>query len=394
MLTEEKHRNQRMSRIRLIFLLLLSGIVFISQAATLQDARIQYQSGKLKTALAEADEILKSDPQSITALFLKAQIQSESQNLDKAIETYKVLITLDSGHLQAYNNLAALYAQQGKLELASVTLEQAIRTDPIYMTIHTNLRAIYMDMSKKHYRQALKLKPVNSSTQFASIDLDINTDQILSEEVQVVPQSIQDAINTTVVSHTDIRPSTPRVVESPEPKKSVQPPKVVSKPAQPPIKKPEPAVSKKVVAVAKKEAKPKAEPKPKVEPVSTAKPVAEKPRLEPKKDPAHEVKKGLLSWANAWSNRDAARYVKAYIENYATANKTHKDWAAGRRWNFKNKKYIKVSLSNIHIQADGNQYRAKFKQSYESDSYQDVVNKEILFIHQGGSWKIKKETTK
>jgi murein L,D-transpeptidase YafK len=126
-------------------------------------------------------------------------------------------------------------------------------------------------------------------------------------------------------------------------------------------------------------------------PEPDAKPAA---KVTPKIDPVLEVKKSLLSWANAWSNRDVKRYTASYKKNYAPAGKTHKDWVAGRGWNFKNKKYIKVSLSEIRIAPDNNRYQATFKQRYESNTYKDVVNKEIIFMRQNGQWKIAKETTK
>ncbi|MCP4011396.1 MAG: tetratricopeptide repeat protein [Proteobacteria bacterium] len=407
---------------------MLGGAIFVSQAATIQEARTQFHAGKTKPALKEANTLLQTNPENIAALFLKAQIQSETQQIDQAIETYRRLISIDTNHLQAYNNLAALYAQQGKLVLASETLEQAIRTDPVYTTIHTNLRAIYMDMSKKHYRQALKLAPEGNTTQIASIDLGTGTDQILSEEIQVVPQSIQAAINTTVASKTVVAKASPIINEPPKAVKKVpEPAKIVEKTPEPPkaVKKaPEPAKIVEKIPEPPKAVKKAPEPvkivekapeppkkivvasapakttdKPKTVAVAKPRPVAEpkpkpKPEPAPKIDPAHEVKKSLLSWANAWSNRDVKRYVNAYVNSYSTAGKTRKEWAAGRRWNFKNKKYIKVSLSDIHIKKDDKRYQASFKQRYESNSYQDVVNKEIIFVRQGGHWKIARESTK
>jgi len=399
---------QRTSRISLALLLVFGGAIFISQAASIQEARIQFHAGKLEPALEQTNALLKTNPGSISALFLKAQIQSENKQLDKAIESYKTLIALDPGHLQAYNNLAALYAQQGKLAMASDTLEQAILTDPVYTTIHTNLRAIYMDMSKMHYRQALKLKPEGASTQIASIDLSDNTDQILSEEVQVVPHSIQAAINTTIVRNTVTSNRTSQASEPIEPVLQAKKPQKVA--AEPSSKTQSTAV---ITATEKLPKTPIVSKTPEVvtsvseagsdtTKASAAQAVA-KPEPEAKLaakvtptkvDPLFEVKKSLLSWANAWSNRDVKRYTASYKNNYAPAGKTHKDWVAGRGWNFKNKKYIKVSLSGIRITADNNRYRATFKQRYESNTYKDVVNKEIIFMHQNGQWKIAKETTK
>jgi tetratricopeptide (TPR) repeat protein len=327
--------------ISLTFLLMVSGAIDLSQATTIQEARLQYHTEKLSLALAETNALLKTNPESISALFLKAQIQTENHQTDKAIETYKTLITLDTNHLQAYNNLAALYAQQGKLELASETLELAILTDPVYTTIHINLRAIYQDISKNHYRQALNLEPDYNQTPVASIDLDTDTDQILDEEIQVAPKYLRAAINTNLSNNTV----------------TIRKRAVPTKPLN----------SKKLaVAPAKVDSQP---------------------------DPANEVKTKLLEWAKAWSNRDASQYIQAYKNQYTPSAKTPEEWAASRRWNFKNTTYIKVSLSQIRIKADGRQYRAEFTQRYESDAYEDTVNKEIVFVRENGQWKIDAESS-
>lgn len=375
---------QRTLGIKLVFFLIFSGVLSISQAATIQSARDYYRAGKLELALVNTSALLKANPDSIPALFLKAQIESERQGLDEAIATYKKIIVLEPGHLQAYNNLAALYAQQGKLKQASAILEQAIRSDPVFTTIHTNLRAIYVDMSQKHYRQALKLKPENNNTQIATIDIDNSVDQILSEEVQVMPESIQAAINTTIAS-VDKRAKN-KIGLKPQTTKTSTPvtQSVATLKADESVKKPTTQTTAIIAAKPKEKPKQVAEVQPQPKP---------KPEPFPKKDPGKEVINALLAWANAWSNRDATNYVKAYLENYATPGKTNEAWAAGRRWNFKNKKYIKVTLSNIHIQPDGDQYSATFKQQYQSDTYKDVVNKELRFVQQSGRWKIAKEVT-
>ncbi len=372
---------RHISFLKLSCVLLYTGIISVAQAADLGSARSQYQAGQLKQALAETNRIIQSQPDSIDALFLKAQIQSDTSDMDAAIDSYKAVIAIDPGHMESYNNLAALYAQQGKLELASEALENAIKTDPVFATVYANLRAIYIEMSKKHYRQALKLKPEQRRTQIAAIDIGGNSEQILDQEILLVPESIQAAVNTTVTAKIE----KPKPAAKPKPRPKAEPtpktPEVKTageqkqKPKGKIVKKPEPKPEAKKVAVAE----------PKKVPSKASKPAPA--------NPAIEVKKALLSWANAWSNRDADKYIKAYKKGYTPKGKTAKDWAAGRRWNFKTKKYIKVTLSNIKITSKGKNFRAKFKQSYESNTYKDVVNKELIFIKQAGRWKISKENS-
>lgn len=364
---------QRTSFLTLSCVLLYTGFISIAHAADLGTARSQYQAGQLKQALAETNQLIRSQPGSVDALFLKAQIESDASNTDAAIISYKAIIAIDPEHMESYNNLAALYAQQGKLELASEALENAIKTDPVFATVYANLRAIYIEMSKKHYRQALKLKPTQRRTQIAAIDIGGNSEQILDQEILLVPESIQAAVNTKVTA-------------------KIERPKPASKPA-PILKAPE------AQATDKQKAKPIEKTVTKPEPVKVA--VAEpkkkpekaqaKARKQPSADPAIEVKKALLSWANSWSNRDADKYIKAYRKGYSPEGKSAKDWAAGRRWNFKTKKYIKVTLSNIKINSNGKKFKAKFKQSYESNTYKDVVNKELIFVLEAGRWKISEE---
>lgn len=365
---------QRLSLLKLSCVLLYTGMISIAQAADIGTARSQYQSGQLQQALVETNRIIQSQPGSVDALFLKAQIESDASNTGAAIDSYKAVIAIDPGHMESYNNLAALYAQQGKLELASEALENAINTDPVFSTVYANLRAIYIEMSKKHYRQALKLKPAQRRTQIAAIDIGGNNAQILDQEILLVPESIQAAVNTTVTAK----------IEKPKPvSQSVPAAKVVTPPK---------AIEKPKAKVAGNQQKPneKVAKKPKSESKKVAAVVAPK-KVQSKANPTIDVKKALLSWANAWSNRNADMYVKAYRIGYAPTGKTAKDWAAGRRWNFKTKKYIKVTLSNIKITPKGNQFKAKFKQSYESNTYKDVVNKELTFINEAGRWKISGE---
>jgi hypothetical protein len=105
------------------------------------------------------------------------------------------------------------------------------------------------------------------------------------------------------------------------------------------------------------------------------------------------INTALLSWAKAWSERDAKRYISSYQQEYAPAGKQHTAWAAERQLNFRRKKHINISLSEIHIeQQDKERYRVSFAQRYESNSYRDNVDKELIFALQNDQWKIVNES--
>lgn len=325
-----------------------------AQAVSVNDAQNTYRDGNIEQALNEISNVLQSEPDNVLALFLQAQILSESKQNQAAIKSYQQLIQLAPRHLEAYNNLATIYAQQGKLELASKTLENAIKTDPIYNTIHTNLRAIYMDMSRKHYRLALKQKPQKSQTQLLAINTGNSANQIIHKTVKI-------GTNATLVATAKTEP----IIQTES--QQIRLTEAASVTAS------------------------KSKPKPKV--IKTATIAKKKPQANSSAaaNVNGEIKNALLSWAKAWSNRDVVKYVNAYRNNYATGGKTNEDWVAGRRWNFKTKKYIKVAISDISIKADGDKYRTVFKQTYESDTFKDLVSKELIFVKQNGRWKIELE---
>jgi hypothetical protein len=104
------------------------------------------------------------------------------------------------------------------------------------------------------------------------------------------------------------------------------------------------------------------------------------------------INTALLSWAEAWSERKVKQYINAYRKEYAPAEKQHLDWAAERRHNFGRKTFIKISLSEIHVEQYKDRYQARFTQRYESNSYRDTVDKELIFALQNNQWKIVKET--
>ncbi len=329
-------------------LLMLSCLSLNAHSASISLAQEAFTNGQYKQALLEINGVLSAQPDSSKALFLKAQIQANNKQADSAITSYRELIRITPNHMEAYNNLAALYAQKGQLKLASETLENAIKTDPLFSTIHSNLRTIYTDLSQQHYRLALKLKPQNRTTQLASVGAQ-------------APLTHPKASKPIVVATN--KAAAPRA-------KVLAPVKVAPK------------------KIAKTEPVPKAVVKAKakiVAPAKINKPVVKKTITT---DSATQIKRNLLAWANAWSNRNAEQYAKAYQKSYATSGKTHAAWLAGRRWNFKSRQFIKVTLSNISIQPKGKTYTARFLQKYQSDSYEDSVNKELVFARQGKSWKI------
>ena len=294
----------------------------------------------MNSALKEVNQLLKAEQNNPDALFLKAQLQYATGNKDQSVSTYQSIIEQFPKQIEAYNNLAAIYAQHDNLQAASEILEKAIHVDPVYATLYDNLRAVYWDMSQRHIRAALKLKPERAGVNLANISTPLpDTAQLITETAQ-------------------------QVTLEPEPKPEPEStPKKQSEPAVKVVKAPEPEVAE---AVAK---------------------------VEPKVSDEQQVKIALDNWVKAWSNRNAVKYVSFYTSTYHPVGKPRNEWVAGRRWNFKSKKFIKVNIDQLKLRKAGGTYIAKFRQSYQSDLYKDKVLKELNLTKQNGSWKISQETT-
>ncbi len=318
--------------------------VSVSGGATLSMAKSLYSKGEIAPALTEIKGLLVAEPDNTDALFLQAQLLYEAGQLKQSIRAYQSIIESNPAQLEAYNNLAAIYAQHDNLQAASEVLEKAMHVDPVYATLYDNLRAVYWDMSKRHVRAALKLKRTNNPAQLATIE-------------SPLPDTVLDTTTTTLIPITEPK-TEPKTELKTETKK---PAKVVAK------------VEKKTEAMVTKNV-----PKDKPAPTLTDE---------------QKVKSLINRWAAAWSSKNAVKYVSFYSSAYHSVGKSRKQWIAGRRWNFKSKKYIKVKADKLKTRKSGGSYITQFRQSYESDLYRDKVLKELHFVRQNGDWKISQEIT-
>ena len=100
--------------------------------------------------------------------------------------------------------------------------------------------------------------------------------------------------------------------------------------------------------------------------------------------------KFLNEWALFWENKSFQEYFNCYADSFYPKKFNSKDsWLTDRRSKIKNKKNIKVKISNIRIISFGeNSFLAQFTQSYNSDSFSDVVDKHVTVSLEKNSFKI------
>ncbi len=98
----------------------------------------------------------------------------------------------------------------------------------------------------------------------------------------------------------------------------------------------------------------------------------------------------IFDWAKYWQNKDYDNYFNCYEENYFPKEfESKKVWKSDRIKRIENKNNIQIQIKNIKIISN---YRKniliQFTQTYNSDSFSDVVRKHTTASMMDGSIKI------
>lgn len=329
---------------KLLSIILISTVLITSAEATNEQIQLLIKQGAFEKALVIAEEEISKNPKEIRVLFLKGIILAR---MDKLKQAESVFIDLTENYPELpepFNNLAVIYTAKGDDDKAEQALRKAINTHPSYATAHENLGRIYAKMASQAYNNALKLDTDNQETKqkLSMISLLISAPGDMTNPAPTAQE--------TVSNPTTGKPKP--VKTKPEPK-------------------PEPRLAK-------------LDP-----PKSTA-------MLESSYDKAavnKEVEAAVKNWANAWSAKDVDGYVKSYSIKFVPPNGlSRNEWQAQRHIRLNKPKSIKVTLNNLKIKILNKDIAlAGFTQTYQSDDYQDQVNKRLLMTNTNGIWMISKE---
>jgi len=324
------NRQKMYIKIKLFSIIILSSILVTSVEAGNEEIQRLIQQGSFEKALVLTEEQLAENPDEIQTLFLKGLILAR---MDRLKESEAVFIGLTEKHPELpepYNNLAVVYAASGDYDKAEEALRMAINTHPSYATAHENLGDIYAKMASQAYNNALKL---DSNNQETKEKLSMISDLISA------PEPVSVAQNTEVTSVKTKIKSEPELAKfEPEPTAILEPP------------------------IDKEAAR-------------------------------EEVRTAVNSWANAWSAKDVDNYVKSYSAKFVPPNElSRSNWQEQRRIRLSKPRYIKVILDNVRIEILSQDLAlVRFVQTYQSDSYKDQVNKQLLLNKVDGAWLISKE---
>jgi adhesin transport system outer membrane protein len=109
--------------------------------------------------------------------------------------------------------------------------------------------------------------------------------------------------------------------------------------------------------------------------------------------PARTPLPRLNAWAAAWEAKDLPRYLGFYAPGFKPAQGSVAAWKARRQAMLSKAGALSVKLENIDVQATGpGVAQTRFKQTYTSAGYSDVVMKSVTWQLMDGQWFITKES--
>lgn len=105
-----------------------------------------------------------------------------------------------------------------------------------------------------------------------------------------------------------------------------------------------------------------------------------------------DVKGQVNQWITAWTSQDVNGYLNQYSPNFTAGGMTHAQWVNLRTNRVKNPaKGITLSIDNVRTSQVGNRMEATFNQVYDNQTYQDKVEKTLVFDNVGGKCRIVEE---
>ncbi|MCM8832874.1 MAG: L,D-transpeptidase, partial [Candidatus Omnitrophica bacterium] len=106
-----------------------------------------------------------------------------------------------------------------------------------------------------------------------------------------------------------------------------------------------------------------------------------------------KLKEIVDNWKTAWESKNIDEYIRFYDNEFLTDGKNKNQWKLYKERINKNKKYIKVEISDLMILPYGEKKIgtlavAFFKQNYISDNFSSKTRKILYFVKRNSEWKI------
>lgn len=419
-------------------LLVISMVACLSSspvhANRIQDLHQLIESGDYGDALEQTDEMLLSAADNGQLLFIKASILEKMGKPAKAVEIYQQLTLSHPEMPEPFNNLAVHFAKSGDFDSAINILESAFSGHKSYATTYRNLQSVYERLASEYYRKALDSKADIAPLQLATLD------QV------VVPATIQPdvliAANETAAAQNTLE--TGNNIASTEPVVSVEDTTTAIQAESSPTEIVEQESSATLVLTSENETvevssdvddnvsgnnsdttqetsqETPSEPVVEIQPAVIAETIevaasqqqstetvyvddiAElsvddsesggERQVENEPNINEVVRNRVTSWAAAWSNQDLDSYLAHYSGNFIPRdNMSLADWKEQRRGRLLWREYIKIELTELDVDINGDTASASFIQHYESNTFKGTGKKTLKLKQVNGNWFITQE---
>lgn len=105
------------------------------------------------------------------------------------------------------------------------------------------------------------------------------------------------------------------------------------------------------------------------------------------------VMQSIEQWRMAWQSQDVNAYLSRYLSDFQPDNGwSHRAWRKDRQVKITRPKTISVEIRDLRLhRLDDNRWQAVFEQAYESNTYRDVVTKELILVQIDGGYLITEE---
>jgi tetratricopeptide (TPR) repeat protein len=371
--------------------ILLTGLLGMATdlpAATPAEIQSLLKADKLDQAMREVEVVLRDDADNVELRFLKGIIHTRRNELDAAADEFLTL-TQDHPNLpEPYNNLAVVYAAKGEYDKARQTLLRAINTHPSYATAYENIGDIYTKMASEAYVQALQLDESNiTAREKLALVNELFSANLARQSAVAQAEPRVDARDTAETAPVPDEPVAPATTE-PGPPAAEAPPELIatlpdeiqattgpaSEPVVPSAEEPEPATPEMTAAAAP----------PTPAPVDASLVTRE------------QIESTVHNWARAWAAQDVNAYLAFYSDDFQPGGgHSRAEWAAQRRDRLTAPRYINLKIEDVQvtIEESNGEARARFRQTYESNTFNSSIMKTLRLTQVGDDWLIRRELT-
>lgn len=105
--------------------------------------------------------------------------------------------------------------------------------------------------------------------------------------------------------------------------------------------------------------------------------------------PQSGISTAIDDWLDAWSRKDVSRYFSAYARDFQPPQGVSREsWEKERRSRIEKPASIKVTSADLQVAMNGETAKARFRQTYVSESLRSADTKELDMVRRDGRWLI------